>query len=561
MFSVTFAKTFTCLQDEDAKAHSYKMRSVFHFSPFIFCLPFFICAHAHAQALADSKVVEQSSLYVSPVDASLTIRRITLLPVVDNVSGIYARPLESLIEEKLKSKHQFDFEEFRDSNEIPTFEELTDDPNKVKPLLDGHDVDAALAARVVRGPKGISINLVLFLKADGKVLLQVDERDINKSDLASVKEEVLKLYDSIFGKLPYDGFLLSRQGERVTMNLGRLDGIQENQILSAIQIIKLERHPKFNFLIRTEKEVLGKIRVLKVEDTLSFGRIIVEKEKGAIGKLTKISGSEFVTYDQKLTLSNETVDYKEHPAFGKDPKEWKPLKAASFGQIGLRLGLSHFSSNTNIPSVGNLDSSTSIAPSIALDGELWVTSNFIASVFLRQGIMQLSNPRTGSTPEDLSVSTSAYRVLLGYQFMLEDSFWGPKLEAQVGYAQYRSFVDDSQPRAFTTMQFSGLQFGLRGGLPITEEKDWFAGAGFVISYDPKLKESPVTSGGSSKNTVNTFNVYVQRKLRENLRATGNIDFEMYSANFSGRGSRGSNEIATSASQQNIMLSGGIYYLF
>ncbi|HEX4925830.1 MAG TPA: hypothetical protein VFV50_17185, partial [Bdellovibrionales bacterium] len=39
--------------------------------------------------------VEKSAVYVSEVDEQLTLRKFTVLPVTDNLDGIYARPLES----------------------------------------------------------------------------------------------------------------------------------------------------------------------------------------------------------------------------------------------------------------------------------------------------------------------------------------------------------------------------------------------------------------------------------------------------------------------------------
>jgi len=39
-----------------------------------------------------------------------------------------------------------------------------------------------------------------------------------------------------------------------------------------------------------------------------------------------------------------------------------------------------------------------------------------------------------------------------------------------------------------------------------------------------------------------------------------LEFEMYSTNFHGQGSRGPSEVATSASQKQVILSAGVDYL-
>ena len=76
---------------------------------------------------------------------------------------------------------------------------------------------------------------------------------------------------------------------------------------------------------------------------------------------------------------------------------------------------------------------------------------------------------------------------------------------------------------------------------------------------PTLRESPQPSGDSSKATVVQFGVFGFKKYTERLRLQANLDFEMYSANFSGRGGR--TAPASSASQRYTTLSGGLYYLF
>ena len=97
-------------------------------------------------------------------------------------------------------------------------------------------------------------------------------------------------------KIPYAGLILSRQGNRVTMDIGTRDGVHDNTVVSVEQIILLKRHPKFHFILASEKEVLGKIRIVKSDETLSFGTVLSEKEPGVITTDSKITGLDFVNY-------------------------------------------------------------------------------------------------------------------------------------------------------------------------------------------------------------------------------------------------------------------------
>ena len=143
----------------------------------------------------------------------------------------------------------------------------------------------------------------LFLTRDGLLFSEYNKRNLKQFELNQVKDEVRKQLQEIVKKIPYQGLVLSRTKNRVTINLGKRDGVSKEQILSVIQVIKMNRHPKFKFIIDTEKEILGKVRLLKVDDSLSFGKIVTEKEPGAISKkMQKSRGLDFVSYGDSNSL-------------------------------------------------------------------------------------------------------------------------------------------------------------------------------------------------------------------------------------------------------------------
>jgi hypothetical protein len=176
------------------------------------------------------------------------------------------------------------------------------------------------------------------------------------------------------------------------------------------------------------------------------------------------------------------------------------------------------------------------------------------------GIVPVSNPRSGSTPATLNQSLSYYEAGFGYTMRLGPYAWSPFLEPFMGYFSYRLYADAADPEAFTTMQYQGFKFGLRGETPIGGENGRYGvGGEFSMALNPSLRESPVPSGDSEKNSVVQFGIYGFKKLGERLKLRADLDFDMYSSNFSGRGGRA--EPATSASQRYTTLSAGIYYMF
>lgn len=524
-------------------------------------------------ALAQSSppAIEQSATYVSAVDEALTIRRVGVLPASDNVDGIYARPIEAQLTSLIRDSHRWDYVETSVTAKLAAVADLEEKPAEILKAVKSLDADAFFVVAASRGANGLSVRLDLFLKKDGKLLAQELLRDHPRTEIPQLREQIKILYDRLLAKLPYQGLILSRQTNRVTINLGKSDGIKKDQVVSAVQIISVSRHPKFNFLISTDKEILGRIKILKVDETLSFGAIISEKERGAIRRQAKIAALTSVEYGDPASLNpgeDKNINQRSDAgvAFGPDAKEWVPLRPPAFGEVGLRIGLGLYNTSVNLNSSPSCcEAKSAFYPSLNLHGEIWINPNWIARAEIMQGVLSTSNPRAGSSPADINHAFSRYSLLVGYNFLLRDDFFGPKIQLDAGLAAARMYADDSNPRAFTTTSFSGGLIGVLGSFPLTDEKIWYAGGKFNLFLFPKLSETPSSSGGDAKVSINDFSLFLQRKLGNNLIATGSLDFSLYSANFSGNGTRvdvnGNPEVATSLSQRHTILSGGVVYQF
>ncbi len=500
---------------------------------------------------------ETSSGYKSEEDVALTIRTISLLPVFDNLRGIYARPVESDLTEKIKGGHRFEFVEASTSGPVLTPDELEEDNNSVKSIFSGMAADAFVATSISKGPGGISIKMDLFLKSDHQLLGQETTTGVQRFDVDGIKKQSAVMLEKLFRHIPYNGLVLSRQGTRVTMNLGKKDGIEPEQVLSVIQIIKSTRHPKFHFLISTEKEVIGKIKILKVDDTLSFGRIVSEKGAGTIQNNAKIATLENVTYSNTDTLSDihtgeDTLGERPDAEvnYGKKPVAWLPERKPTFGMVGARVGLANFEEHVETTAY-SLTALGTIYPSIALEGELWLTPAWSMHAQIRQGIISTSNPVPKGQPSRLSHRLSAYDFLFGYNMRLASSVSAPKVELLFGFAAYELFVDQSTPQGLTTKAYSGPKLGVAGSYPLGPDSPYSLGADLNLLFQSHLNETPSVSG-SATNTATQFGIFGDKQLFINLKARMQVDFEIYTSSFSG---------GNSSSQKHTTLSAGVYYLF
>lgn len=500
---------------------------------------------------------QDKAIYRSEIDELITVRRIAILPVFDNLRGIYSRPVENHLIDQLKNNHHFEIAESTASGPILTPEEIEESPETIAQISQGIQADAFLAAKVVKLPNGLSFRLSLFLTKDKKLLAREESQGFQRLDVDSVKKHAGDLMQKVLKRLPYDGVVLSRQGTRVTVNLGKRDGVTDEQMVSVIQVVKLNRHPKFHFLVGSVKEIIGKIKLLKVEDTLSFGRIVTEKEPGSIQVNAKIAGLDSVVYSNtdSLTDSKSAEDsLLERPenkqTFGENPREWLPQKNPTFGQVGARLGIGRFKETISKPG-NNLNFKNDFYPFIVIEGEVWLTPVWSMHGAIKQGIITTDNP-TGS-PKELSRSLSAYEFLMGYNMRLGPGVWAPNVELLFGYSTSRVFTDKTSDPAVTTKNYGGLKLGVTGTYPLQENSPYAMGAQLFFFAQPKLKESPGSSGGAD-NDIKQFSLFVDKRLKVNLKARIALEFDMYSSDSSGGA-------VISSSQKSTGVSGGLYYMF
>jgi hypothetical protein len=242
------------------------------------------------------------------------------------------------------------------------------------------------------------------------------------------------------------------------------------------------------------------------------------------------------------------------------------MNPATFGQVGARLGFSQIKEATQVVGFGGIESTSSVSPNVTLDGELWITPEWTFSARLRQGLLTVNNPRSGSTPKELNQTYSDYEAAVGYRLRFGPYGWSPYAEPQVGFVNHSFTTQDTSLSSYLSQKYTGFKLGVTGAAPLSPDGGYGVGGEFTMVFNGHLKEKPKTSGSDSDANIVKFGVFGFKKLGERLKAQINLDFEMYSATFSGTGTREDSTgvftgSATSSSQRFTTLSGGLYYMF
>lgn len=508
----------------------------------------------------------QTTTYVSSPDRELSINKWTLYPLADNAKGVYAEPLEKELISLLESEQEFQFVPAANFKKISP-EDFEEKKGLAAEFQKASKVQGFWAGRISKGPSGISIRLALFSGAEGKPLLIESKSEIQTFETRELKEEIKQLYRQMKLKIPYRGVVLSRRGLQVTINLGKSSGLTEGQDIDSIQILQIQRHPRFHFLVSTEKEIMGKIRITKVDDKISFGVITSERTDGQVQVGSKVTFDQFVKYSAPVALKDGSqVDgitnrSDSDVAFGSDPKEWRPIETPSFGKVSLMLGLGTYTIATSPSSGNSLSSTQSFTPSFHVESEMWLSSNWFMGLDLHQYVAKISNDLSGSTPGSLDLQTLETELFGGYNFLASEEFWGPKFQLMFGMSQMDSKIQSSTPTSFTSSKYGGMSIGLGGSLPLSQEfrVPVTVGGKFIYYWNPTLTEEPVSSGDSSSNRISAFSIFGEWQQTPRLAYKAELGFRQYNSNFSGAGTRLPS--ASSSSHATTTLAGGVTFMF
>ncbi len=540
-----------------------------------------ICSFsAHSQTTAAVKNKSPFPVkYISLVDQKIILKTLTLAPVYDNINGVYAEPIQKLLIDLLQSDKVWGYSEFPDLNKKIFIEKFDSEPNDVLEVLTKTNSQGLLTAFITKGARGLSAKLKLFTQDQGLILIEESFQDINTFEISKLREIFVTMYHNIKSKLPYRGYVLSRRGVDVTLNLGSMNGIQLGQELSLAQILKLNRHPKLKTMVGVEKEIIAKLKVTQVEPYLSFAQIVFEKETGVVEPGAKVLPSEYVGYPTPEMNSDGVVigdspaktqiavDSGENAALTKSSdktaNEQKAIlldKHNSFGVLTVQGVITQYKETAELFSGANPSASNSFAPGAYLGVQLYVLKNKLFVDFNTQLNMFTSeNNLTGSTPFNLSYSFSRYSGAVGYDYFWQDDEGGNplKLTAALGFVSFKTDVTTST--AFTSTQTSALDLQLKAAMPLTPEYPLIVGAKLDFYLNPTFSESPVNSGDGKVSITSLVGLFGIYPVSDKVHVRADLGITNISASFSGVGTRVNPSKSTSI--QAISEQIGIEYLF
>lgn len=561
----------------------------------IFCL-LFLSILVSLQTLAQSSPAKNKSpfpvKYTSLVDQKIILKTITLAPVYDNVDGVYANPIQKLLVDLLQSDKVWGYSEFPDFSKKIFIEKFDTLPNDVLDVLAKTKSQGLLTAFITKGPKGLNAKLKLFTQDQGWILLEESFQDINTFEISKLRQSFVEMYHNIKNKLPYRGYVLSRRGLDVTLNLGSVNGVKLGQELTLAQILKLNRHPKLKTMVGVEKEIIAKVKVTQVEPYLSFAQITFEKETGVVDVGAKVLPTDYISYpvpqlnsdgavvgDNSANTPVPPVVNNEPPpaAVEEKPAPEKPIDSSlqeqkselldrqnSMGVFTAQGVITQYSESSQLLSGANPQASQGFAPGAFLGLQLFFLENFFFDVNAQINMFNANNSLTGSNPYTLSYTYMRYSGLVGYDFYLsadpdQEDNDNIKLSVGLGINSYKTTVSNTTPTALTSTQTNDIAFQFKAQMPLSEQSPITIGGKFDLSLAPQFSESPVSSG-DPKASVTSFGLFGIYNISDKIRFRADLNITNISTHFSG-GTVTRADRSTTTSIQMVSEQAGVEYLF
>ena len=476
------------------------------------------------------------SKLVSSTDELSTIKSVALIPLFDNTNGIYKSKVEAaLVDHMLKDPFWSVISIITENEGVQKIlkeikiDQIDNDPNYSLKKIQEIKTDSLLVVYINKGALGLNIELNLYTKDQGYLLLKESYLDKNLFEINAVVKKVIELYEQLKMNLPFSGYVTSRSGSKVTLGIGKNQKLKVGDEVSIVQILKINRHPKTKMMISAEKEIIGKAKVNQVEESTSYADLTYEKEMGVVQKNHKILNPNGIKYENplaeqpKLPLEN-------------NPDEWLPTPKPQFGKITILGGFAQAKENTVLVTGQNISASSAFALTFDFNAELWITPEFFTNVGFNQLTFSDKNNLSGSSPSDLNFNRNTMELLGGYKDLIDGQFWGPQVKFSLGYFSVVNNVTDSTPTAFTSTQLTSWVFNLAGEFPVTLKRDLIFGAQAQFSFNEKLSEKPVSSGDAGTDLTH-FKIYSTYQYTNNINLKGLIDIQSIKTQFSGSGSK------------------------
>ena len=402
------------------------------------------------------------------LDRQYDLASVGALRALDNMDGLFGEYVAAAFKEYFSKESRFVYNDLSKTDSILTdskmpYSKVIYDFDILTKLARSTRTDSLIRTKVVKQETQYLFTLD-WLHAPGMELLSsisfTLDQPMGNHSLGSdtINDAIGTHLTRLFLSIPFSANVSGRDQRSVTVNLGNHSSVQKGDTLVIGTLDAVKKHPLLRSVVDWQTTTVGKVQVDMIEDGMAFCHILSEEPGREIARSQKVV--------QVLATMPTVAPIEDTQPTEK--KEFETIPRLGYVGVTALVGTNNrqYTDTTgpnNIGGTGLLLGGRAFGE-IWLNREFFVTASFgyAASSFTQSDIQT----QTQISSSGVSVNISTFRGEIGYAFLMNGDFFGPKGWVKLGYKS-TSYSSQTIAAEFNgPMSIGSFIAGIGGEIPI-----------------------------------------------------------------------------------------------
>ena len=387
--------------------------------------------------------------------AKFSQRRCMLLPIKDSVSGAIGFKVFEHLELYLREGTWCYYETNSGILDILSsykrnLDAYLQNKDVLKTISEKAHAGSLIRVEMMSVMKGVDVKLKV-IGENGEDVYYKDETRLDSDDPLVIAQTVKNWLDIYEKSIPYDGRVIGVLGDQFTTDIGKNYGAYVHNNVQIVRPLRKKRHPLLKEIVDWETQIIGNGKLFHVSSSQSQGN------------MTQYENRKKASVDDWVILRADGS--KDENKKSKE-KYYEEVNEHSFGKHGIIGIFATIGSGSNTISNSGTRKIGGALFGADIMAEIWGTREWWGSIEIGRRFASYSQQEGTLSSSSNTLSGSKFKLKGGYKYLPLGFFYGPQVDAFVGYGSYSYGFDTSVADRISGVTFSGLLMGVRGTMPV-----------------------------------------------------------------------------------------------
>ncbi|HLE01825.1 MAG TPA: hypothetical protein VJB59_16310 [Bdellovibrionota bacterium] len=477
----------------------------------------------------------------SELDRKYALESVGLLRSLDNVDGLFADYVASAYRDYFSRQSRFKLQDLSKADDVLAraklpYGKIIYDREILSQLARATRAESIIRTTIQKEGKQYRFTLEWLLSPQMELLssdhfvLQENPEKAGKETLEKEAAGALGLgdlrgsldqaLDRMISKVPFVAQVTGRDNQSVTFDIGANADVKKGDTLLIATLDEVKKHPLLKSVVDWRLSAVGRVEIEEADERIAFGKVIEEESGRKIGRYQKV-----------VQIMPTPVGLAVQSAARPTAEEETPDEPPRLGWISGGLGAGSFTRQLSSESSGLSGTGLFLIP--RADLQLWLNREWFTEFGFGYGFSSYSQNdlATGAATAagSVSASMSAWRFNLGYSYLVNGNFFGPKGWVRMGYQSATYTFPVSVTEQTTPIGFKAFFFGVGGDLPI--RSNWSATLNIDFGLLPSAAETTNVSGSVNSSSQVSFFMGALYRYAPKIAIRGGLEITANNAEF------------------------------